>query len=162
MKKQWAVKPFETKDLPNLPEYPQLIVRLLALRGLTDPAAIQEFLTQDYGKLHDPFLFKDMQKSVERINAAIERKEKIAIYADYDADAITACSVLYLALKKLGTESFYYIPDRFTEGYGMNVEAVKKLAQDGVTLLITVDCGINAVEEATLCKQLGMDLIITD
>lgn len=148
--------------MPNLPQYPNLILRLLALRGITEEKEVHEFLDPDYEKLHDPFLFKDMQKAVERINAAIEKQEKVAIYADYDADAITACSVLYLAFKKLGLTPLSYIPDRFTEGYGMNQDAIRKLAEAKVSLIITVDCGVNATAEAALCKELGIDLIITD
>ena len=162
MKKQWKIKTPPEAPLANLPQYPNLILRLLALRGVTEESAIHEFLEPDYEKLHDPFLFKDMQKAVQRINRAILKQEKVAIYADYDADAITACSVLYLALKKLGLTPVSYIPDRFTEGYGMNQEAIRKLAEDKVSLIITVDCGTNAVAEAGLCKELGMDLIITD
>ena len=148
--------------MPDLPEYPDLILKLLALRGITDPEKIRDFLDPDYAKLHDPFLFQDMQKAVERIRQAIEHQEKITIYADYDADAITACAVVYLALKKLGCQPEYYIPDRFTEGYGLNLEAIKTICDFGAKLIITVDCGINAVDEAALCKSLGVDLIITD
>src|SRR5258708_14387313 len=103
-----------------------------------------------------------MQKAVSRIRKAIEQKEKISVYADYDADAITALSVVYWAWKKMGNEADYYIPDRFSEGCGMNLEAIRSIAGGGPTLIITVDCGINAREEATLCKELGIDLIITD
>jgi len=162
VKKQWKIKTPPEAPLPNLPQYPNLILRLLALRGITEESAIHDFLDPDYEKLHDPFLFKDMQKAVERINQAIKRQEKVAIYADYDADAITACSVLYLALKKLGLTPVSYIPDRFTEGYGMNQDAIRKLAEDKVSLIITVDCGTNAVLEGSLCQELGIDLIITD
>jgi len=161
MKKNWKLKELSI-PLPEMPEYPSLIVRLLALRGLTTPEVIRDYLNPDYAKLHDPFLFKDMQKAVQRIRTAVDKQEKIAIYADYDTDAITACSVVYLGLKKLGITSLYYIPDRFTEGYGMNTEAVRKLHEQGVKLIITVDCGINAVAEAELCRELGIDLIITD
>lgn len=162
MKKTWLLKSVSEDLIPQFPEYPRAILKLLAQRGITDLDLIRDFLEPDYGKLNDPFLFKDMQKAVERIWQAIEQKEKILIYADYDADAITACSVMYLALKKAGGLVDFYIPDRFTEGYGMNVEAVVKLKERGVNLIITVDCGINAVEEAKAAKDLGMDLIITD
>src|SRR3989344_4674018 len=162
MPKQWVVKQSDNLQLSNLPEYPPVILHLLALRGLTDPQKIEDFLNPDYSKLHDPFLFKDMQAAIERIKRAVAEKEKIVIYADYDADAITACSVVYLTLKKLGATPDYYIPDRFTEGYGMNKEAVKTLAAAGTRLIITVDCGTNAVDEGDLCKRLGIDLIITD
>jgi single-stranded-DNA-specific exonuclease len=162
MARPWKIKTIDAEKTAVLPEYPNLILRLLSLRGITEEQAIHDFLEPEYEKLHDPFLFKDMQKSVERINAAITNQEPVAIYADYDADAITACSVLYLALKKLGIQAEYYIPDRFTEGYGINQDAIRKLAERGIKLVMTVDCGINAVEEAELCKQLGIDLIITD
>ncbi len=152
----------ETNKLATLPEYPSLILKLLALRGFTEGEEIRDFLNPDYAKLTDPFRFKQMQKAVERVLSAAEKKEKITIYADYDADAITAASVVYLGLKKMGVVADYYIPDRFTEGYGMNVEAVKTIAANGTKLIITVDCGINAVEETLLAKTLGVDVIITD
>jgi single-stranded-DNA-specific exonuclease len=161
MKKSWIIKEL-TEQLPIMPEYPALVLRLLGLRGIVKDEEVKEFLEPDYNKLFDPFLFKDMPKAVARIWAAVEKKEKIMIYADYDADAITAASVVFLALRKAGAIIDAYIPDRFTEGYGMNVEAVTKLNQDGVNLIITVDCGINAVQEAQKAKELGVDLIITD
>jgi single-stranded-DNA-specific exonuclease len=161
MKKRWVVKE-KPKEIPNLPAYPALILELLAGRGFDTEEKIKEYLDLDYSKLHDPFLFVDMQKAVARIFTAIEKKEKIVIYSDYDADAITALSVMYLALQKLGANLGYYIPDRFTEGYGMNPDAVKKLCEDGAKLIITVDCGINAVEEVEIANQLGTDVIITD
>ena len=161
MKKQWVVKTLEQSP-PELPEYPGLILKLLALRGITTDEAIRDFLDPDYNKLHDPFLFKQMQPAVERIRSAIERMQKITIYADYDADAITAAATLYLALQKLGATVDCYIPDRFAEGYGLNPDAIKNICQGGTNLIITVDCGINAAEEAEVCKSLGVDLIITD
>lgn len=162
MKKKWVIKSPETNNFLQTPEYPGLILRLLALRGITAEKDIKDFLEPDFDKLHDPFKFKDMQKAVERIRIAIETKQKITIYADYDADAITACAVLYLALKKLGANVDSYIPDRFTEGYGLNPDAIKNICDSGTNLIITVDCGINAVEEAELCSMLGTDMIITD
>ncbi len=161
MKRNWEVREFKG-ELPILPEYPGLVLKLLAMRGITDPTQIKDFLEPDYEKLLDPFIFKDMKKSVDRIWQAIEKGENITIYSDYDADAITACSVVYLALKKIGGNVDYYIPDRFAEGYGMNVEAIKKIKEKGANVIITVDCGINAVEEGRVAKELGMDLIITD
>lgn len=145
-----------------MPEYPAVISRLLMLRGLTEPEQIHEYLNPDYSKLFDPFLFKSLKKACDRIWQAIDNKEKIVIYADYDADAITASSVMTLGLKKLGGIVECYIPDRFTEGYGMNLEALRKIKQDGANLVITVDCGTNSVQEAVLCKELELDLIITD
>ena len=161
MKKQWRTKELKTA-IPDLAEYSPLILRLLALRGITEAEAIRDFLDPDYAKLHDPFLFQDMQKAVERIERAIAQKEIIAIYADYDADAVTACAVAYLALKKLGAQVIYYIPDRFSEGYGMSAEGIKQLHAQNAKVIITVDCGINARAEALICRELGIDLIITD
>ncbi len=162
MAKRWKLKEPKADNLPNLPEYPALILRLLALRGITDPEAIRDFLNPDYAKLYDPYLFRDMQKAVERIESAIANQETIAIYADYDADAVTACAVAYLALQKLGGKLIYYIPDRFSEGYGISVDGIKQLHAKGAKVVITVDCGINARAEAQVCQELGMDLIITD
>jgi single-stranded-DNA-specific exonuclease len=162
MKKKWVIKD-KAKDLPNLPEYSGFVLNLLALRGITSADKAKEYLNFDYANMHDPFLFVDMQKACSRITQAIEQKEKIVIYSDYDADAITALSVMYKALKKLGAENLgYYIPDRFTEGYGMNPDAVKKLCEDGAKVIITVDCGINAVEETEMANSFGTDVIITD
>lgn len=162
MRKLWKLKELKNKDLPTLPEYASLIVRLLALRGLTDPEDISDFLNPDYAKLHDPFLFKDMEKAVERIRVATEAKEKITVYADYDADAITAAAVVFLALKKMNALVDCYIPDRFSEGYGINADAIRLIANKGSKLIVTVDCGTNAVEELACANQLGVDVIVTD
>lgn len=162
MKKKWVVKQVNEALIPNLPEYPRLVALLLGLKGFKDPLEIHNYLNPDYAKLYDPFLFKDMKRSVDRIKLAIQDKQKIFIYADYDADAITAASVMTLGLRKLGGIVECYIPDRFTEGYGMNMDAMKKVAAEGAGLMITVDCGTNSVAEAELCKTLGLDLIITD
>ncbi len=161
MKKKWIIKE-KPEILPIMPEYPALILQLLAIRGLTEETAINDYLNLEYSKLHDPYLFKDMSKAVDRINQAIDRGEKIVIYSDYDADAITALSTVYLGLKKLGANLGFYIPDRFTEGYGMNPEAVKQICEDGAKIIITVDCGINAVIETDTAQNLGVDVIITD
>ncbi|MBX4187737.1 MAG: single-stranded-DNA-specific exonuclease RecJ [Candidatus Doudnabacteria bacterium] len=161
MKKKWLVKQSNNIGV-NLPEYPGMVSKLLALRGITDQQQIHDYLNPDYSKLIDPFIFKDMDKSCQRIWGAIDKKEKIVIYADYDADAITASSVLTLGLRKLGATVDCYIPDRFTEGYGMNLEAIQKVKQDGANLMITVDCGTNSVAEAKLCREIGLDLIISD
>lgn len=162
MKKKWLIKELNTDEMPALPEYPTLVSRILALRGINDQQQINDFLNPDYSKLIDPFTFKDMRKACERIWQAIDAKQKIVIYADYDADAITASSVMTLGLRKLGATVDCYIPDRFTEGYGMNLDAIKKVRVDGAGLMITVDCGTNSVDEAELCNQIGLDLIITD
>jgi single-stranded-DNA-specific exonuclease len=139
-----------------------LLAQLLFNRGLTDKEQIDDFLEPKYENLHSPFLFKDMEKAVERIWRAIDQKEKICVYGDYDADAITANAVLAQTFKYLGVEVASYIPDRFTEGYGVNLDALSKIINDKSTLIITVDCGTNSVDAAEFCAKNNVDLIITD
>ncbi len=153
MPKNWTVKPCP---------YADLAATLLYQRGLTDKEDIQKFLDPKYEDLNNPFLFMDMQKAVGRILAAIKNGEGICIYGDYDADAVTANAVVQLALRHLGVEVKSYIPDRFTEGYGLNLEALQKIKDGGSKIVITVDCGTNSVDVAEFCAQNGMDLIITD
>ena len=135
---------------------------LLALRGLADVKDAKKFLYPTLDDLHDPFLFQPMQKFVKRIGEAMEQKQKITIYSDYDADGTTAASILYLHLQSLGTDIHIYTPHRHKEGYGLNIAAVQGIAKDNTKLLITVDCGITNVEEVRLAKEAGMDVIITD
>lgn len=153
MAKTWKVKPRVHQDL---------IQHLLATRGIVGETNVAAFLHAEYEGLHSPFIFRDMEKAVERIWKAIEGKEIILIYSDYDADAITANAVLYRTFQSLGIKVLTYIPDRFSEGYGLNIEAFKKIKEMGAGLVITVDCGTNSVEEAKFCKENGIDLIITD
>jgi single-stranded-DNA-specific exonuclease len=153
MQKVWKIKERKKADL---------IEHLLAQRGLEKEEDRLNFLQPDYAKLHNPFLFVDMEKAVERIWRAIDNQEKVLIYSDYDADAVTANAVIYRGLKALGLQADIYIPDRFTEGYGLNVAAFEKIKEDGASLVITVDCGTNSVDEAVFCKANGIDLIITD
>jgi single-stranded-DNA-specific exonuclease len=165
MLKNWIVK--NKSGLQNFEganKYSQLILNLLAERGICDTDAIDGFFNPAYATgVHDPFLFSDMEKAVARISLAREKKEKIGIFGDYDADGVTATAVLHETLKKLGfSEIEIYIPDRQTEGYGMNIEAIKKLQESGVSLIITVDCGITNVEEVAFAKANNVDVIITD
>jgi len=139
-----------------------LLAQMLFNRGLVEANQIAEFLEPKYENLHSPFLFKDMEKAVERIWQAIKQNEKICIYGDYDADAITANAVLGQTFKYLGVEVSSYIPDRFTEGYGVNLEALQKIKDQGAKVIITVDCGTNSVDAADFCVQNGIDFIITD
>lgn len=139
-----------------------LIAGLLHERGISADLA-QEFLDPRYERAHDPFLLTDMDKAAARVREAINLREKITVYADYDADAVTAAAVLLRFFQHLQYQNVdYYIPDRFTEGYGMNPEAVNILAGRGTKLIITVDCGINAVSSVRQAGALGIDVIITD
>jgi single-stranded-DNA-specific exonuclease len=110
----------------------------------------------------DPFLMKDMRKAVERIRQAIQNGEQIAIYGDYDVDGVTATALLVTALRALGGNAREYIPNRFDEGYGLNTEALDTLKNEGVSLVISVDCGIRSPAEADHAKTIGLDLIISD
>lgn len=134
---------------------------LLVSRGITDEGEIEAFFS-DACLLSDPFTLKDMDKAVERISLAIENDEKIAVYGDYDADGVTATALVCEYLSMNGCNVVPYIPDRNSEGYGLNRDAVKSLCEMGVSLIITVDNGISAVSEAEYIKQLGMELVITD
>jgi single-stranded-DNA-specific exonuclease len=153
MQKVWQIKHPRSEDF---------ITELLHERGIRTEEQVKEFLNPTYSNLHDPFLFTEMNIAVDRIWKAVQNKEKILIFSDYDADAITAISVLYRLFKFLGVEAETYIPDRFTEGYGLNLAAFEKIREMGVTLVLTVDCGTNSTEEANFCKANGIDLIITD
>lgn len=133
---------------------------LLTIRGFTKPEEIRGLLGG--GELSDPFLMKDMDKAVQRIHQAIERFERIAVYGDYDADGVTATSILYSYLSAVGANVMYYIPQREGEGYGMNIQAVEKLHSYDVDLIVTVDNGIASVKETARAKELGMDVVITD
>ena len=138
-----------------------LTAMVLAGRGLSDPAGARESLGCD-SPLPDPFLLGDMDRAAERVRQAIENKERIAVFGDYDVDGITATCLLTDFLRSQGADCLSYIPGRLEEGYGLNPIAIRQLEEEQVKLIITVDCGITALEEAALCRELGMDLVITD
>jgi len=154
----------EIKDAELTEKYHPVVLQLLHNRGIGKKEEIEKYFKTDYEiGVSDPFLFADMEKAVARIAEAREKKEKIAIYGDYDADGVTATALLFETLEKLGFENVVvYIPDRQLEGYGMNMEAVEFLHQEKVNLIITVDCGITSQEEIEKAAKLGMDVIITD
>lgn len=148
----------------ELSGYSPLLRTLLLRRGITTDQQAEEFLNPDYKRdVFDPFLIKDMDKAVDRIIAALESGEHIAIYGDYDCDGIPGSVVAHDAFAKIGYKNVtVYIPDRHTEGYGLNTNALSTLAEEGVTLLITIDCGISDVKEVAYANDLGMDVIVTD
>ncbi|GGB28490.1 single-stranded-DNA-specific exonuclease RecJ [Lentibacillus populi] len=135
---------------------------LLLQRGITTANQAREFLSPSLTNLHSPHHLASIEKASLRVHKAIEQNEKILIYGDYDADGVSSTTVLLIALRKLGAACDYYIPNRFTEGYGPNEAAFRKAYEDGFRLIITVDNGIAAVHEANIAKELGLDLIITD
>ncbi|GLB58331.1 single-stranded-DNA-specific exonuclease [Cytobacillus sp. NCCP-133] len=139
-----------------------LVASLLINRGMDTAESARYFLLDKEQKFHDPFLMSDMEIAVSRIKEAIEKQEPILIFGDYDADGVTSTSLMMMALRELGANVQFYIPNRFTEGYGPNIPAFTHAAETGIRLIITVDTGISAVNEAKAAKDLGMDLIITD
>lgn len=142
---------------------PTIIRNILAGRGITEEKAVQRFLHPDYDDhLHDPFLMTDMRLAVARILLAAERGDKVVIYGDYDIDGITASAVMIEGLAFHGITATSYIPDRFEEGYGINLDALRALKASGVDLVVSVDCGITSVTEAEWARDNGLDLIITD
>ncbi|MBU1164737.1 single-stranded-DNA-specific exonuclease RecJ [Patescibacteria group bacterium] len=164
MEKKWLVKPgISAQLIGKFPEINPLVLQLLSDRDIKTQKEIDQFLTPDYGEdQHDPFLFSDMEKAVKRIFEAIEKKQKIVIYGDYDADGVTATVVLYKTLDELGAKIDVYIPYRETEGYGLNIEAAKEIIKADNKLVITVDCGISNVEEVKILQDGGVDVVITD
>ena len=141
---------------------PALCAAVLVARGLDTPEKAARFLNSGRSRFHDPFLLRDMDRAAARVRRALETGETIAVYGDYDVDGITATCLLTEALRLLGGDVVSYIPDRAGEGYGLNSGAVKRLGERGVTLIVTVDCGITAAAEVEYARSLGMDVVITD
>jgi len=138
------------------------VARLLAIRGIDEPETAQKFLHPSLDHLHDPFRLADMAVAVERILAAIDRRERIAIHGDYDCDGITSTVILRRALELFGANVIHFLPHRMKDGYGLQPETFDRLQADAVTLVISVDCGIRGIEAAKRARELGIDLIITD
>jgi single-stranded-DNA-specific exonuclease len=164
-KSRWIVKKSDQEKIDLLAKdlnINYLTASLLVNRGLDTVEDARYFLFGQKSEFHDPFLLKDMDLAVERINKAIDIQEPILVFGDYDADGVSSTTVLMKALAELGANADYYIPNRFTEGYGPNEKAFRSAADSGVGLIITVDTGISALHEAAVAKELGVDLIITD
>ena len=138
------------------------IARLLAIRGIDEPETAQRFLHPSLDHLHDPFRLTGMAAAVERILAAIERHECIAIHGDYDCDGITSTVILRRALELFGANVIHFLPERLRDGYGLQPETFDRLQAQGASLVISVDCGIRGIEAAKRARELGIDLIITD
>lgn len=164
-KTRWVVKEtdrLKAEELAVAMKIAPLTAALLVNRGFDTVETARYFLFEENLSFHDPFQLKDMDKLVNRVNQAIEDQEPILIFGDYDADGVSSTTVMMKVLQELGANVDYYIPNRFTEGYGPNEAAFRKAAERGIGLIITVDTGISALHEADVAKELGIDLIITD
>lgn len=143
---------------------PPLLARLLANRGVTTAKDVERFLRSSYDEhLHDPFLFRNMRKAVDRVSAAMAKNERIALYGDYDVDGVSALAILFVTFRALGYSNVSVtIPDRYREGYGLNMEAMKKMIDAGTRVLVTCDCGTSNVNEIAAANQAGLDVIVVD
>lgn len=157
----WPEIPADVRK--QLIEYSDLSARLLHGRGIETAEEARAFLKPDFSSSHDPFLLKDAEKAADRIILAIKKDERIVVYSDYDMDGIPAGAMFHDFFKRIGYQNFYnYIPHRHDEGFGLNDEAIKEIADNGVKLLITLDCGITDVGPVKLANENGVNVIITD
>ena len=165
MNKKWQI--YETdkekvEEVKRKYQINELLATILVNRNIINEEDIRLFLNPTREDFYDPFLIKDMDIAVDRILQAIDKKEKVTIYGDYDVDGITSITVLKSFLKDIGIEANFYIPNRLEEGYGLNKNAIDKIKQNGCDLMITVDCGISAIEEIKYANSLGIETIVTD
>lgn len=165
MQKTWQITPFDRTVCGGLSKalnISPLFSHLLLERGIADAEAARRFISRTLSSLHDPFLLKDMEKALDRLDTAIKKRQQILIYGDYDVDGLTATTLLFTTLKRCGADVAYYIPHRVSEGYGLNIEALGAAVKDGVGLVIAVDCGITSLEEIDFLKKQNIDCIILD
>lgn len=163
--KRWIVREHDSHQsntLANALGVSPIVAQLLVARGYADERSARRFLNPSHDQLHDPLLMLDMQKAVERLLRAIELREPILIYGDYDVDGTTGTVVLRRALQLLGAQTGYHVPHRFTEGYGIQQPALEKALNDGYKLVVSVDCGIRAHEPLVWAREHNLDIIVTD
>lgn len=165
MNKKWEFYEENSEEIIDIAKkhnISELLTKILVNRGITDDKEIDTFLNPTRNDFYDPYLMPDMDKAVERIIKAINNQEKVMIYGDYDVDGITSITVLKKFLEERGLKTGHYIPNRLEEGYGLNENAIRSIAEQKYTLMITVDCGISGIEEVELANQLEIETIITD
>ncbi|OKL38384.1 single-stranded-DNA-specific exonuclease RecJ [Domibacillus mangrovi] len=164
-KMRWIVRDMDRQKNEKFAteiEMSPLAASLLLSRGIDNVSEARAFLYEEGVSFHDPYLLKDMDKAIGRMKQAKEHNEPVLVFGDYDADGVSSTAVLMTALRDYGIQADYYIPNRFTEGYGPNEQAFRNAKESGFGLIITVDTGISAVHEAQVAKEIGIDLIITD
>lgn len=166
MRNLWVIKPKPKDEIVSLLEdevrLPKALATILAQRGIVNFDLAKEFFRPDLSKLYDPFLMVDMQLAVDRVLEAIRKEEKILIYGDYDVDGTTAVAMMYDFLKSIYPNVTYYIPDRYTEGYGISIQGIDYANDNDISLIIALDCGIKAVEKVEYASEKNIDIIICD
>jgi len=162
MKYKWKIRETDSKKVEEISQkynLSPLISRILINKGIEN---IEQYLNPTLDKLHDPFLMKDMDKAVERLKTAVENREKVLVFGDYDVDGTTSTALLVLVLQELGLEPDFYIPNRENEGYGLSVTGINLAVNKGVNVILTCDCGINAIDEVEYARSKNIDVVITD
>lgn len=162
---RWILRqpdPAKVRQLANELSLHPIAARILVSRGLDNPAEAERFLSSSLGDLPDPFTMKGMDRAVERLIRALRQQEKVVVYGDYDVDGVSSSAMLVSFLRELGGKADYYIPHRLDEGYGLNPQAVDALVADGAQLIVTVDCGVTAVEEVERATRAGVDVLVVD
>ena len=166
MNTKWLIKDapdaLQVENLKNEMNVSEVVAYMLVQRGITEFDEAKSFFRASLKELHDPFLMKDMERAVERVNIALEEGQKILIYGDYDVDGTTAIALVYGYLSKMTDLIAYYIPDRYEEGYGVSEKGIRKAHENDFSLIITLDCGSKANEKVDLANSLGIDMIICD
>jgi single-stranded-DNA-specific exonuclease len=166
LQKRWVLKETDPAAVSRHAEelkVSPLLARILALRGLAEPESARRYLSSSLrADLPSPFLMADMEAAVERIVRAVHRKELICVWGDYDVDGTTGASVLVAFLRQIGAAPIYYVPHRIEEGYGLNTDGIVQLRQQGVDLIVTVDCGISNPREVQAARELGVDVVVVD
>ena len=167
IEKRWVVKPQGNPEavaaMAAATGISPVLANLLVQRGIDTLEKAKKFFNPQLSDLHDPFLMKDMDKAVERVERAVRNREKIMVYGDYDVDGTTAVALVYKFLRQIGHKDLlFYIPDRYTEGYGISTKGIDHAARKGATLIIALDCGIKAIEKVDYAKRKGVDFIICD
>ena len=150
------------KELQEQCQLSPLLAQLLVQRGIDSVQAAKRYMDPQLAELHDPFELHDMQKAVDRIQAAVANGEKIVVYGDYDADGITSTAVMYETLDEVGAQVEFFIPHRFTDGYGPNLDEYQRLIDGGAQLIVTVDNGVSGAKEIEYANSRGVDVVITD